>query len=738
MISEPILLRRIIITIEVNNSQVAKKVLHGSLLNQSNIHRLLNSFFDQHTINQDIYFGTLTLNLGETKLHDFNSLFPVQLNTALSQALNQYQINNQAEKTLTEESISQKVIDKVFLLHDNDLINAENFIYYLYQKDSIFNPIKQMMNNKDIDINIKKLINQITQIESKLALLLAKSCLSEHSLQQLLAIGQPALLNAISYRLLEGINRTQDQEELVSSGQLVLNALGYIQRNNTQEIPKPDAKVISHITVGLDSDALNAASVIELFRQTVIYNSSLNEWLEQLWQTESVSQLCKKHLSIQEYKNLAKRFNRENPPFREQPLQQTTSVDLILTEILQTLATGYKQHLPQLSQHQLSLIATAIQQGEVKIQNILQLFKHPVLYNSEGTAWLAPLWQLAPVSQLCKKHISAQEYKNLVKRFDRENQPFRKQSLQQTTIVDSILTEILQALATGHKQHLPQLNQHQLSLITTAIQQGDIKTQNILRLFQHPMLYNSEGTTWLAPLWQLAPVSLLCKKHLSAEEYQYLSERFMLNHTIISENRQTLSASDNLRVTGNNQLRTINRARSKSDLLPEQTFPRQVSNAGILVLWPMLSALFNQLSLLETQKFIHRQAQFSAVNFLDYLIWGTKETPAERKILNNILCGLMTDETTESVLIEPEKQLVTEQWLDAVISQLPAWKKLSRNDARQLFLQRPGELLINEQETKITVQHQPFDVLLTDWPWPLNIAKLPWLDRPLLIDWQNI
>ncbi|WP_431768496.1 contractile injection system tape measure protein [Photorhabdus bodei] len=594
------------------------------------------------------------------------------------------------------------------------------------------------MNNKDIDINIKKLINQITQIESKLALLLAKSCLSEHSLQQLLAIGQPALLNAISYRLLEGTNRTQYQEEPVSSGQLVLSALGYIQRNNTQEIPKPDAKIISHITVGLDSDALDAASVIELFRQTVIYNSSLNEWLEQLWQKESISQLCKKHLSAQEYKNLVKHFDRENQPFREQSLRQTTTVNSTLTEILQALATGHKQHLPQLSQHQLSLIAAAIQQGEVKTQNILQLFQHPVLYSNEGTIWLAPLWQLAPVSQLCKKHLSVQEYKNLVNRFDRENQPFSEQSLRQTTTVNSTLTEILQALATGHKQHLPQLSQHQLSLIAAAIQQGEVKTQNILQLLQHPVLYNSEGTAWLAPLWQLAPVSQLCKKHLSAEEYQYLSERFMPNHTIISENRQTLSASDNLSVTGNNQLRTINRAGSKSDLLPEQTFPRQVSNAGILVLWPMLSTLFNQLSLLETQKFIHRQAQFSAVNFLDYLIWETEETPTERKMLNNVLCGLMADENSESISIEPEKRLITTQWLDAIITQLPAWKKLSRNDVRQLFLQRPGELLADEQEIKISIQHQPFDALLADWPWPLNIAKLPWLDRPLKIDWKNI
>ncbi|MCC8389929.1 hypothetical protein J8V43_17350, partial [Photorhabdus laumondii] len=61
MTSEPNLLTRITITIEANNSQVAKKVLHGSLFNQTNIKNLFNTFFTQYPINQDIYLETLTL-----------------------------------------------------------------------------------------------------------------------------------------------------------------------------------------------------------------------------------------------------------------------------------------------------------------------------------------------------------------------------------------------------------------------------------------------------------------------------------------------------------------------------------------------------------------------------------------------------------------------------------------------------------------------------------------------------
>ncbi|WP_445374401.1 contractile injection system tape measure protein [Photorhabdus tasmaniensis] len=551
MTSEPNLLNRITITIEANNQQVAKKVLHGSLLNQANINNLFNTFFTQRSINQDIYLETLTLDLGEISLHDFNSLFPIRLNSALNKALSQYQINNKEEIRLNAPMLN-KITHNPSLSGDNNFIDAENFIHALYQKAPQLNPAEAISNNKNSDIKIKQLINQLTRIENKSALLLAKSCLSEHSLQQLLAIKQPALLSAINHRLSERVNKPHHQEAITTSGQLILNALEYIQRHNAQEILKPDAKIISRITTELSNGTLNAASVITLFRQTMTHNIPLNNWLKQLWQTAAVSRLCQKHLSVEEH------------------------------------------------------------------QYLLECF----IPNHTG--------------------------KN----------------------------------------------------------RSEIK----------PFMSSANSS--------------------SVQKYQH-----SINQKVTDKDRQALSISDNpsvIRANNHNPLQTINKPHAEQTLLPEHPLPRPVNNAGILILWPMLPALFNQLGLLEAQKFIHRQAQFNAIDLLDYLIWGTEEKPTERKALNYVLCGLMADKDIQSIPIEPEKQLLADQWLDAVISQLPGWKKLSRNDVRQLFLQRPGELLADEQAIKITIQHQPFDALLADWPWPLNIAKLPWLDRPLRIDWQNI
>ncbi|MGV7961682.1 contractile injection system tape measure protein [Photorhabdus tasmaniensis] len=649
----PNLFNRIIITIEANNQQVAKKILHGSLLNQTDINKLFNTFLTQHPINQDIYLETLTLDLGEINLHNFNSLFPVKLNTALNKALSQYQINHQEKKTSLIESKSQKITNKPSLLYVNNSINVEDFIHYLNQKNSVLNSIAVIDNHKNIDINIQQLINQLAVIEDKWVLLLAKSCLSEPNLQRLLALKQPDLLSAVNHRLSEGINKPQYPGELISPGKLILNALQYIQLNHTQEIPKLDAKVLSHITTELDNGTINAASIITLFRQIITHNIPLNSWLKKFWQTITVEKFSKKYLSAKEYQYLSEHSisNHMN--------KDTLSEKLIATNH-DNINTQENQYLPEhyFSNHtdkdilDKKLIAT--NHDSINIQENQYLPEH---YFSNHTD-----------KDILDKKLIATNH-------------------------DSINIQ--------EEQYLPEhfISDHadkDKSSKKLAVTHVDIK--NIHR-------------------------------------YKYST-----NQEVISENQKTLPTSNNSHITGSNsnQLHNINKTHSEYALLPKQPLLYQINNAGALVLWPMLPALFNQFGLLDNKIFIHRQAQFSAVNFLNYLIWGNEEIQTERNILNNVLCGLMADEIIEIISVEPEKQLIIDQWLDAIISQLPGWKKLSRNDARQLFLQRSGELLINEQEIKITVQHQPFDMLLANWPWPLNIAKLPWLNRPLRIDWQNI
>ncbi|OCA54323.1 contractile injection system tape measure protein [Photorhabdus namnaonensis] len=716
---EPNLLNRIIITIDANNSQVAKKVLHGSLLNQANISNLFSTFFTQYPINRDIHLETLTLDLGEINFHSFNSLFPARLNTALNKALSQYQINHQEKKTSLTQSKSQKITKKSSLLYDNNSINIEDFIHYLNQKNFPFKSIEIKTYHQNIDINIQQLVNQLAGIEDKWVLFLAKSCLSEPSLQRLLALKQPMLLSAINHRLSARINRSQYWGEPVSPGQLILNALQYIQINNTQEIPKLDAKVLLHITTELDNGILNAASIITLFRQIITHNIPLNSWLKQIWQTITVAKLSKKHLSAKEYQYLSERL-----------ISNHMNKDMLSEKLIVTnhdnINTQEDQYLPEhfISNHTdkdiLGRKSIITNHNNINPQENQYLPEHSISNYKD---------------RLGKKSIIT-NHDNIN---TQENQYLPENSISNYKDKDrlgkkSIITNH-DNINTQEEQYLPEYsisnhtNKDTLGkkLITTNHDKINAKEDQYT-----PKHFISDHAD------RNKSNKKLTVTHADIKDTQ--THQYTANQEVISENQRISPISNNRHITGNNanQLQNINKTHSEYVLLPKQTLPYQVNNAGILVLWPMLPALFNQFGLLEEQKFIHRQAPFSAINFLNYLTWGNEEIQTELNILNNVLCGLMADEVIQLTPLELEKQLIIDQWLDAIISQLPGWEKLSRNDARQLFLQRSGELLINEKEIKITIKHQPFDVLLADWPWPLNIAKFPWLDRHLLIDWQKI
>ncbi len=785
MISEPNLLNRITITIEANNQQVARKVLHGSLLNQADINKLFNTFFTQYPINQDIYLETLTLDLGEISLHNFNSLFPVRLNTALNKALSQYQINHQEKR----QSKLQEITNKPSLLYDNNSINIEDFIHYLNQKNSAFNSIEIKTHHQNIDTNIRQLINQLAGIEDKWVLFLAKSCLSEPSLQRLLMLKQPTLLSAINHRLSARINRSQYLGEPVSPGQLILNALQYIQLNHTQEIPKLDAKVLLHITTELDSGILNAEFIIPLFRQIITYNTPLNSWLKQIWQTITVAKLSKKYLSDKEYQYLSEHFI-------PNPTNKDTLSEKSITINHNNINTQEEQYLPE---HSISnytdkdtldkeLIDTHHNNinpqenqylSEHSISNYMdknRLSKKSIITNHNN---INPQEEQYLSGHYFSNHTNKDTLgkKSVITNHDnintQEEQYLLEHFISNHTDKDRVGEKLI---ITNHDNINPQENQYLpenfisnhmhkdiLDKKSIATNRDNINPQENQYLPEHSISNHTNKDTF--------GKKLIATNHdnINVKEDQYTPKHFISGHAdrnksskkltaihvdiknvhryeystnqeVISKNQRISPISNNRHITGNNtnQLQNINKTHSEYVRLPKQTLPYQVNNAGILVLWPMLPALFNQFGLLEEQKFIHRQAPFSAINFLNYLTWGNEEIQTELNILNNVLCGLMVNEPIELAPVEPEKQLIIDQWLDAIVSQLPGWKKLTRNDARQLFLQRPGELLISDQEINITVEHQPFDMLLTDWPWPLNIAKLPWLDRPLKIDWKNI
>jgi hypothetical protein len=161
----------------------------------------------------------------------------------------------------------------------------------------------------------------------------------------------------------------------------------------------------------------------------------------------------------------------------------------------------------------------------------------------------------------------------------------------------------------------------------------------------------------------------------------------------------------------------------------------RVDNAGLVLLWPLLVDLLSRLDLWDKSRFVDLQSQINAACWLDALIWADDCAHEWRMPLTKWLCGLPLDCEIEWQAPDEETAGKLYGWLPMLSKQLPGWRTLSTHDIRTLFLQRPGELVKTEASLKLTVQREPFDILLNDWPWPLDQLMLPWLEKPLSIDW---
>lgn len=172
--------------------------------------------------------------------------------------------------------------------------------------------------------------------------------------------------------------------------------------------------------------------------------------------------------------------------------------------------------------------------------------------------------------------------------------------------------------------------------------------------------------------------------------------------------------------------------------IPNESVPSKhyITNAGLLLLWPLLPQFFSQLSLLGEERFISDTTQWQAMYCLERLVWGEVIPTDERLVLNRLLCGvsLLIPAPPTSQLSVLQQQHI-DVWLSDIGQQLPGWQKLTLTDIRQLFLQRAGEINLEGTYPQILVQSEPYDFLLKDWPWPMMLASYPWARQPLTIVW---
>lgn len=161
-----------------------------------------------------------------------------------------------------------------------------------------------------------------------------------------------------------------------------------------------------------------------------------------------------------------------------------------------------------------------------------------------------------------------------------------------------------------------------------------------------------------------------------------------------------------------------------------------ISNAGLILLHPFLTILFEQLKLTSDNEWIDNDAQLKAILILEYLVTGKDKHEEFDLVLNKLLCGLQPDDIVPmDLLLDESIKNECDNLLKEVIVHWCALKNTGIDALRETFLQHNGKLSQVDNGWLLTVEQKSTDILLGYLPWGFGVIKLPWMSDIIHTDW---
>ncbi|MFB9080631.1 contractile injection system tape measure protein [Flavobacterium procerum] len=164
-----------------------------------------------------------------------------------------------------------------------------------------------------------------------------------------------------------------------------------------------------------------------------------------------------------------------------------------------------------------------------------------------------------------------------------------------------------------------------------------------------------------------------------------------------------------------------------------------IENAGLVLVHPFLSTLFDRTGLVKNGEFVSDEAKFRAPHLLQYIVNHEQESPEHALLLNKILCGIDYQEAVTSGVVLTEIEINTANELLYVVTQ--QWEKLKNTSIKGLqesFLQRSGSLCLSSEGWTLVVENKAYDVLLQTLPWGLSFIKNSWMTEPIFVEWSQM
>jgi hypothetical protein len=163
----------------------------------------------------------------------------------------------------------------------------------------------------------------------------------------------------------------------------------------------------------------------------------------------------------------------------------------------------------------------------------------------------------------------------------------------------------------------------------------------------------------------------------------------------------------------------------------------QAPNAGVVLLHVFFPQLFRTLELVKERHFRNEAARCTAVRLVHYLAGGEVGCDEPLLVVPKLLCGLGPETPVlADTTLDPEQIALADRLIESAIGH---WTKLGNTSPaglRETFLSRTGVLRGFPHRPRLIIERRGVDVLLGSMPWALSPVRLPWLERPLPVDWQ--
>jgi hypothetical protein len=172
----------------------------------------------------------------------------------------------------------------------------------------------------------------------------------------------------------------------------------------------------------------------------------------------------------------------------------------------------------------------------------------------------------------------------------------------------------------------------------------------------------------------------------------------------------------------------------------DRTFGVPVSNAGLVLLAPLLPRLFAARNVLHPgAKSLNAEALRRAAALLHFAAAGEHDGHEYELGLIKILLGVPLDQPilfASGILSRGDREAV-ETLLSDVVEHWRVIRPMSIDALRESFFHRRGLLSDHRGSWHLRVEGAPIDSFLDHLPWSLTTLTMAWLPGPITIDWPR-